>query len=1023
MQPWGVLRMLSLTRAENSKLPRNEFQGRVSMKKQITIEPTDRKVCTILFADIVRSTALIEDMDPEDAMGRLGPPVETIINTCEEFDATVRFTGDGALAVFGYPKADEDHVVKAIECARTLIERIALLDADRVDVRLGIHTGEVLISNLQHAQVDELAFSGSVVHVARKIEEAGRANVVTVSQEVVDAVGGMFRHAFVAERSFDDASRSVRMHEITARNDEVSRWETRVRRGLAPFVGRGAELARLNDGWRRACAGDGAALYLVGSAGVGKSRLVHEFAHQALGPHAAFEFSCRSLDRNAAYLPVTRELSRRLGIRRGGGADGAQALPPGVLAESGPEERLLRLSLASLFDIAGPNEDFLAVDPARRKRLILESLARAIGSAAADGPLLLHFEDAHWADQGTLGLLARFLSELRGSRMLIVVTSRNFEPLEHLPEKTMEIVSVDPLEARHCRQLISHLLGGDREHDFVAEFVESLSDRTPLFIEEIAHQVGERLARSSTEEAAAAFAKGGDMEVPANVQPLIAQRIDALGAEDRKALQLASVVGIEFGTDMIRGALDRLSLGGAERIESLVELGLLDPSGGEDAGKFRFRHALVQKVAYRSIPRLRRKSLHRELFATLESLPDSGELGAAQLRAHHADRGELWVEAARAFIRCGKLSVERVSFGNAVRHFEDALRCLGKAAETPDVLKLGVEARRGLRVALLPSGDFARILELASEVGALSEKIGDKPSMVVSSIDQTIMLTILSDVRKALDMGYDALNAAIALGDPSLRANAAFALAQAAWFRGDYALARSAVNAQESLYLNDFRTGNPGTTGSVSVLALSTRANASSLTGRFDEALADVRESLDIAEQTGKAYDLAFALTAKGILLLERERPEEAAEALHRALAASNEAAIDVLRCFVAAPLARALAGLGQFADAHAVRRDGLALAERMSMAAFEAWLLSAQHHVFCREGRIVDAEELAGELLDMCRRNGYSGINAIVRADMALATPPGHPEAEARRAAALSACATTGMARIAERLGRAPVG
>ncbi|MBO9446758.1 adenylate/guanylate cyclase domain-containing protein [Ruegeria sp. R14_0] len=951
----------------------------------VQIEPTERKMCTVMFVDIVKSTMMIGSLDPEDAIDQVGPAIELIMSTCESNGATTLFTGDGALAVFGSPHADEDHAIKAIASARKIIQRLSEMDGKQPDVRIGLHCGELLVGHLQHTLGEEQAFLGPVMNIAGTIESRARHNVVTVSGAVIEHAGGIFEHERVGELVLDNLAEPIGLYEIQARKDQASRWHSRVRRGRSPFVGRAGELEQLLSAWNSAIGGQGNAALLIGTAGIGKSRLLHEFADKILlGRYQAIEFNCISLDQDAAYLPITRAITSHLQHSASGLDVSLEAQLSELLGDAPDLDDATRHALFSLFTGVQTSVEPSAADPMRRRRLLVDALARIILALDSEDPLLLIIEDLHWADKGTLDVVHALLDQVSSTRTLILLTSRNADFVSTDPKPLLDVIHVSPLETAACRDLIRLLLDDASVNKMVAAYIEDLSDRTPLFVEEFVYNIRERLPEENYLHKLPEILD--DIDIPARVQPLIAARIDALEPEDRRALQIVAVGGLQWNHQVLLRTLSGQFQNAQERIQSLIEQGLLEFATGDRSQTIRFSHALMQKVGYRSIPRLRRTKHHRAIYETLYGGGYTDNLDLMQSVARHADGGELWLEAAKSYNHCGHLSVKLFSFDAAVSFFEHALRCIGKIRHETDelhVARLGLRSRQGLRVSLVASGDFERILTISREAEELCQKIGDTAARIASQIDQGIMMTVLSDVREATRVSRFALVNAEACGDTMLQAKAAFALAQAAWFNGDYVGAASAIDRHVDLFAETFRTEDIGTTGSISVLGLATRANAHSMAGRFEAAEDDISTSLAVAEETGKAYDLCFALVAKGIKCCVQSRLDSGIAALRRALRTAEYAGLDVLCCFAAAPLARMLAQKHQFTEARTILNKGLSLAQLMKMDAFEAWLLTAEVQVLLEEGRRLEAEELSVDLLDLCRRNGYFGFREELKAIM----------------------------------------
>lgn len=345
----------------------------------VQIEPTERKMCTVMFVDIVKSTMMIGSLDPEDAIDQVGPAIELIMSTCESNGATTLFTGDGALAVFGSPHADEDHAIKAIASARKIIQRLSEMDGKQPDVRIGLHCGELLVGHLQHTLGEEQAFLGPVMNIAGTIESRARHNVVTVSGAVIEHAGGIFEHERVGELVLDNLAEPIGLYEIQARKDQASRWHSRVRRSRSPFVGRAGEFEQLLSAWNSAVGGRGNAALLIGTAGIGKSRLLHEFADKILlGRYQAIEFNCISLDQDAAFLPITRAITSHLQHSVAGLDVSLEDQLTELLGDNSDLDDATHHALISLFTGVQPPAEPSAADPMRRRRLLVDALARII---------------------------------------------------------------------------------------------------------------------------------------------------------------------------------------------------------------------------------------------------------------------------------------------------------------------------------------------------------------------------------------------------------------------------------------------------------------------------------------------------------------------------------------------------------------------------------------------------------------------------------------------------------------------
>lgn len=936
-------------------------------RRSVQIEARERKVCTIAFLDIVQSTALIEDLDPEDALDRLGPAVEMIMDTCEEFGASVRFVGDGALAVFGFPVADENHSIRAVEAGLTSIERILGMETDRVDLRVGIHSGPVLFGNLSHSSFDELTLTGPVVNLADKIQAAANVNTVTVSETVVNSVGEMFLSQKVGSTQVSGIDQPFPLFEILGRDQSVSRWRNRIGRGLSPFTGRESDLATLNSAWDSCRQGKGSAIGIVGEAGIGKSRLLHEFNMMVDRTHSrVLEVSATALDKKAAYAPLTRALKIRLGLSsKDDDAAFVQKVSPYLDTQSpdfGRRVNALKLVLHS----QNADLSFVELGPKPRQDIIVDALLSVIVGLAEKLPFVIIFEDMHWADNYTHSLCRELVQMAPASQMMAVLTSRNIEVIRRSSPRTMQKMHLSPLENEASRTLIRKLLSRDGEKANLSIFIDKICGQTPLFIEEI-------IRNFKTVGLSADGTIGANFKVPDSVQPLIAQRIDALPPAARQALQIASVIGSEFSVDLLRRLLQKEGLDDAQSLSFLAKLDLLKDI---DSSTARFQHALIQQVAYASLPKRRLIYLHGIAFETLKSTKNESSLSMMSSMAYHAEKSKRWYEAAEAYNESGHLALERAAFEDGIMHFERAITCSGQLdPETPEAKKLAMRSRQGLRVAYVPKGDFLQILQITEEVERLARDLGDDASALGAGIDQVMMKTVLSDVASVIPKGTEILDIAVQSGRPGYIATAAFALSQAYWFTGSFEKAVQLSRRFEHFYEPEKDRLTNRTTGSVSVLGMGTYANALSMLRDFEEAERVCDRMAAVCAETEKSYDITFHAISAGIRALQMGNFERSRESLSFALQTAEQSKIDVLRGFLSSHLAKAHAGLKDLDAARQALDMGYDIARPADMSAFLAHLMAAEISIFSESAPSQHIKDLRTRLAKLCRKKGYGGL------------------------------------------------
>ncbi|WP_341368200.1 AAA family ATPase [Yoonia sp. BS5-3] len=942
----------------------------IPRKRNMHIEARERKICTIAFIDIVQSTALIEDLEPEDALDRLGPAVELMMDTCEEFGASVQYVGDGALAVFGFPVADENHCIRAVEAGLAVIDRVSKMKTKRVDIRVGLHSGPVLFGNLSHANFDELTLSGPVVHLANKIQSAARINTVAVSQAVVESVGEMFHSCPIGETIVSGVNQPLPLYEITNRDQAMSRWRMRAGQGLSPFMGREKDLKMLNEAWACAKGGTGSAIMVVGEAGIGKSRLVHEFTGAKDNTNTrVLEINANALDKQVAYAPLTRAISQSLDLSLSDRIKDFTNRVSVYLDTDSPFYRKHVGALQSVLHSACDDQAWVSLAQKVRQEAIVEALLAIIFGMAEQKPLVVVFEDMHWADQYTMALCLELIRVVSDHQLMVIMTSRTMNVVPPDLDRIVQNLILGPLDDPSSRNLVRTLLNQESDSADLSAFVEEICGRTPLFIEEIIRNL-KAVGIPDTGSVGQGF------KVPDSVQPLIAQRIDGLSSADRQTLQIAAVMGTEFSVDLLKRLLLQEGLEDMRSLASLAQLGILE---NVDAPVARFHHALIQQVAYSTLPKRRQRHLHSLFADIIQSLNSVTNLSTMRSLAFHAEKSQRWRDASKTYIVCGYLALERAAFDDGINHFQRSIFCADQIDTDPhELAKLNMQARQGLRFVYGPKARVSRILEITGEVESLALEIGDDASALGAGIDRVIMKTIMSDVAAIIPVGHEKLEAAVESGAPGFIAKAAFALAQAYWFTGDFEKSAQISDTYQGFYVPETDRLTTGTNGTVSVLGTGTHANALSLMGDFEEAALVCDRMETLLRETEKPYDIAFHAISLGILALHKGDYKSSCDRLTFALETSETAKIDVLRAFLSAPLARSYAGLGQMDAARKSLVMGKEVAEPAGMTVFLAHLLAAELEISEHLGPSGQNQKISERLVDLCQKNGYRGLLVV---------------------------------------------
>ena len=623
----------------------------------------ERKQVTVLFVDVKGSMELAQQLDLELWHRILDRFFRILGAGVGAFEGTInQFTGDGIMALFGAPLAHEDHAQRACHASLRLVGDIAafaqeLRDAHGLEfaVRMGLNSGEVVVGKIGDDLRMDYTAMGHTVGLAARLQELAAPGQIVISDQTLALVAGLFATEAIGERHVKGVREVVRAHVLRGVGDLRTRLDVARMRGLTSFVGRRDELAALDVALRRALEGHGAALGIVGAAGVGKSRLCQEFVAlcRSRGIRVV-EAHCLSHARKAP-LAVVRDLLRSaLGVAADADAGHARAQIARRLLELDPALGDVVALVQDLLGVPDPGSRELHADPAEQERAVADLLRRLLRAHGATGPLVVHLDDAHWIDPESQRLLGEVADVARLTRTLLLSNFRpDFDAGAMAPAYYRQLV-VAPLGRQATSEMITNLLGTDPS---VAGLGEPILERTqgnPFFIEEVVRALDASSVLVGARGAYRATRDVSELGVPATVQSLLAARIDSLGEADKRLLQSASVIGKRFSERVLTHVVE---LPAAEVEASLAALERAEFIHAESDAAYAFQHPLTQEVAYASQLAEQRIALHAAVARALEEVLAERLGECAAVIAHH------WEQAQRSALahRWRRLAALRVT--------------------------------------------------------------------------------------------------------------------------------------------------------------------------------------------------------------------------------------------------------------------------------------------------------------------------------------------------------------------------
>ena len=974
----------------------------------------ERKQVTVLFADIRGSTALIDDMDPELAMAVLDPAVAAMGEAVRRFGGTVnRVQGDGVMALFGAPVACEDHAARACLAARSIIDQIALAHPT-LDVRVGLNSGEVIIrsTGLDPSDYDAVGVSA---HLAHRMEQMALPGTVFVTARTALLAHGFVELAKLGAHAVSGIAEPVEVFQLLAATERAA-WDVRADAGmLASFVGREAEMALLEGAMGRAGLGRGQVVTLVADAGVGKSRLVHEFMKRLpAGGWAVLRASAVSHGAGAPYRLAAELLRSWLGVDPQDDRDEVRRKLRQALTLLGLIQAEEVAPLESLLDLPVSDPNWAALSALQRRERLAPALRLIVLRQSSVRPLLLMIEDLHWSDAQSEELLDGLVDGLGAARVLMIVTTRP----ERRPSWTSRSnrsycvgLQLGPLGPTQADVMLRGLLGDGDDLAPLRARIVAQAEGTPLFLEELSRALLESGVVVSEPQRFRLTRDMADIQLPASVQAILASRIDRLPAERRRLLQMAAVIGKEGACDVLAAVsgLDdaelRAELLELQAAEFLYEVNL--PSGLE----YTFKHALTQAVAYDVMLRRQRRDLHARVLTVLEARARDRAEELTELLAEHARHGHVWDRATAYAARAGHRANARSAWREAIVFFERAQAALAHLPAETAQHEHAIDISLGLRTSVGATGNMPRVLELLDEARAVALRIDDRAKLAHIDVSRCIMLTNLGRLDVAVAVGQVSHAAAVAAADEAGALNASFALGQAHWFQGDLRLAEAVLRGSLHLTAGPLRLASTGTTGTAAMLHLVCLSKTLSLLGDFAGARAMAADAQAVAEATQKPYDLSYSRLAVGFAHLVQGASAAAAAELEVALSFARAAEILLLVPSIVRYLGRAYALMGQADQAHSVLDLAMAQTAQHGLVGLHAWCSAARGRALVSTDPVRAADSYT-ETLDLARRHGYRPIEAhALRMLGVLAALAGDlPDAEARLRAAATIADAIGM-------------
>jgi class 3 adenylate cyclase/tetratricopeptide (TPR) repeat protein len=613
----------------------------------------ERKRLTILFADIRNSTGLIDSLgDPELGMRRLQPVLDLMNEAVGRYDGVVnKSQGDGVMALFGAPQPHEDHAVRGCLAALAMQDGVTRFGDPDLQIRVGVHTGEVVVQAIEHGIYQTYDAAGANVHLANRIEQLADAGTILVSKETYTAAKQFVEVESLGLQTIRGIVAPIEVFKLGGLQHAPSSGVFRSGINLSPLTGRNEQFSALTHELENTIKGDGRVVGVVGEAGIGKSRLCFEFAENCRGKGIrVFEARVLAHGRATPFQPVLELLRDFFGLRIKEEAEASRRrVRDRLVALSVPEE--FSLVLLEFLGLADPHQAAVKLDPKTRKTQLLDFVRTLPRSGARDVSTVVIIEDLHWIDAASEEFIEALADAVVGTTTLLVVNFRPGFVAPLMQRSHYRQISMPPLPPAQAAILLQDHFGNDPSLALLSRNIIERSQGNPFFLEELVNALVER--GDFEGEKGAYRLKGGidTIPLPPTVQAVVAARIDRLEESAKRVLEIASVVGREISIsilDLVTGlAPTQLS----EAAQHLRQAELLYDVAPFEQRCLAFRHPLIQEVAYRSLLHDRRRELHSKVAQAIEALFKDRAEERASLLAYHLEQAGENLKAAQQNMR------------------------------------------------------------------------------------------------------------------------------------------------------------------------------------------------------------------------------------------------------------------------------------------------------------------------------------------------------------------------------------
>jgi class 3 adenylate cyclase/predicted ATPase len=937
-------------------------------------DTAERRQVTVMFSDLVGSTALSARMDPEDLREVISAYQKCVAETVRRFGGFVaKYMGDGVLVYFGYPHAHEDDAERAVRAGLELIVAVTgLKTRDPLQTRVGIATGLVVVGDLiGSGAAQEQAIVGETPNLAARLQGIAEPNTVVIAEATRKLLGNLFELEDLGAKDLKGIAGQVRASAALRASSAEGRFEALHASGLTALVGREEELELLLRRWSKAKTGEGQVVLLSGEAGIGKSRLTAALLERlASEPHTRLRYFCSPQHTDSAFYPIISQMERAAGLAHDDTPQAKLDKLDALLAQTATSARDAAF-FAEMLSL--PNDGrypALDLDPEQRRQGTMKALIAQTEALTRQSPVLMIFEDAHWTDPTSLEAFGRSVDRIKTLPVLLIVTFRPEFNAPWVGRSHVTSLALNRLGEREAAAIIARLVGNkELPADVMAEIVER-TDGIPLFVEEMTKAVLEAESEGEARRTAAAVPSPA-LAVPASLHASLMARLDRLGSA-KEVAQVGAAIGREFSHALLAAVAHKPEAELGSALDRLIAAGLLFRQGVPPHATYLFKHALVQDAAYGTLLREPRRALHACIAETLERQFAEIAESHPELLARHCTEAGLIEKAAGLWGKAAQRSLERSALVEAVEQLTRALAQIVALPATPALRREEIKLQAALITPLIyvkgytaPETKAAteRAHLLIEQAEALGEPLED-PLLLFSVLYGFWVANFVAfngDAMRDLAAQFLALAEKNGATVPLMIGHRL--MGTSLLCTGNIAEGRAHYNRALALY--DPAEHRPLATRfgqDVRVAILSYRSWALWMLGYPEAALADADNALRDAREIGQAATLMYALTNTAFPRIYCGKHAAANALADELVALADEKGASFWKASGMRLQARLGALTGRYADAiHMITSE---FSTGAPVTVWKPWSLSHLARAYAEVGQLDDAWRCIGEAM-----------------------------------------------------------